>query len=452
MKKFLYKLLPLILIFVFMFSFSINASSSTSSVYCDGVINETDTIIYKIEFYSISRGVGYIDSIDFSTPGWDGCRVCFYLKPFSPASSGYKMYLYGANYSSDLVSLNTSTNNSSTISNQSITNLQPLIYSQIGINQSSPSTAFFETNIPIFASEEDALAYQSNGGFVVYAINYMHVYDCETESWVPVTVEEPPADNDFFFGAFEDFADFGEQSSTHYNNAMNQIVTENSNNPNDSVFQNLLQAMVGSLTTNNSISQQISNQLQHFSEQFFNNFAQYSLGLMNDILNTLNEFTGKFDSLLEITGQLYESGLDSEGNFDVGTMLSYWFVPDVDGIKRSYDNTIGQINTFDVVTDTMLGFLSSIQEVEPVAPIFTIPAGTYGLLTLKEDILIKFDWFESWKPYTDPLIAAFIYVTFFWHLFKQLPGIISGSAATTATVGHFNDAAIKDANRKAKGG
>lgn len=434
MKKFLYKLLPLILIFVFIFSFSVSAGTaedehpylvplremtSAESACYTACLNAVQGQ-YNLEEYK------YIVAVSENCEGFTGVQVYLSNTP-----------MYASRYGDTDYILRTMSNGypiryRGTISNGSFNGY----YSSMEPYVSSTSAGYNYT--PIVATYD------------VYIYGDLYLFLDGTED-NPVE-EEPPADNDFFFGAFEDFADFGEESAEHYNNAMNQTVTENSNNPNDSVFQKLLQAMVGSLTTNNSISQQISNQLQHFTEQFFNNFAQYSLGLMNDILNTLNEFTGKFDSLLEITGQLYESGLDSNGNFDVGTMLSYWFVPDVDGIKRSYDNTIGQINTFDVVTDTMLGFLSSIQEVEPVAPIFTIPAGTYGLLTIKEDILIKFDWFESWKPYTDPLIAAFIYVTFFWHLFKQLPGIISGSAATTATVGHFNDAAIKDANRKAKGG
>lgn len=283
------------------------------------------------------------------------------------------------------------------------------------------------------------MAYQSNGGFVVNAINYMHVYDCETESWVPVTVEEPPADNDFFFGAFENFADFGEQSSTHYNNAMNQTVTENSNSPNDSVFQRLLQAMVGSLTTNNSISQQISNQLQHFTEQFFNNFAQYSLGLMTDILNTLNEFTGKFDSLLEITGQLYESGLDADGNFGVDTMLGYWFVPDPDTMHDMFSEAINSSSEFAEILDFAEWFKQHLVDLEPVAPMFTIQPGEYGFITIKNEIRISFEWFEVWKPYTDPLIAAFLYITYFWHLFMSIPGILNGTAATTYAATHMQE-------------
>lgn len=440
MKKFLYKLLPLILIFIFCFSLSVSADSSAD--------------LYSFPLY-VKPGEFPLGSLDEHLPHWFnyyktskgyyGGRSYDEMNAFCFKSGDKIWYLY---YYGDFTifaePMDFYTDDTSirigNISNEG--NL--IVYHVVGAKDGD----FVEGGLCTFSTficpSVDTIYYSSKDIYSYYDSSFMFI-----------SSDEKSSDNtskDFFFDALEDFRDFTEENNEHYNNAMNQTVTENSNNPNDSVFQNILQAMVGSLTTNNSISQQISNQLQHFTEQFFNNFAQYSLGLMNDILNTLNEFTGKFDSLLEITGQLYESGLDSEGNFDVGTMLSYWFVPDVDGIKRSYDNTIGQINTFDVVTDTMLGFLSSIQEVEPVAPIFTISAGTYGLLTIKEDILIKFDWFESWKPYTDPLIAAFIYVTFFWHLFKQLPGIISGSAATTATVGHFNDAAIKDANRKAKGG
>lgn len=435
--KVIYKLLPFILIFVFVFSLDISAAGTDSS----------DTPMFAITNYDsyyaemISLGIAKYKS----DTGYDGKVFCYADLVNTDSASLHRLDFYIAPLDSTYFKYTT---NSVTFCNDSGIH-KYYLHASGGVN--NYFDAQYKSNVTSVVLSNNASA----SNLVIYVSQDLsaNITDKETlyyKSPAPLypVEEEPEEDNDFFFGSFEDFADFGEQSAEHYNNAMNQTVTENANNPNDSVFQNLLQAIVGSLTTNNSISQQISNQLQHFTEQFFNNFAQYCLGLMNDILNTLNEFTGKFDSLLEITGQLYESGLDSNGNFDIGTMLSYWFVPEDDFVQIKYNelsNSYAGILQIREMSDVMS---HSLQNLQPAVPQIIIPAGTYGFLTFHEDIILGFEWFEEWKPYTDPLIAAFIYVVFVWHLIQQLPGILNGASSTTATVAFFNDKEIKAQNNK----
>lgn len=426
--KIIYKLLPFILIFVFVFSLDISAAGTDSS----------DTPMFAITNYDSYYGemISLAIARYKSDTGYDGKVFCYADLVTGDSSTLHRLDFWIAPLDSSYFRY---TFNSVTFHNDSgITRYY--LYSSGGINNYFSAEHKGSVNSVLLSQNA------TNTNLVIYVSQDLsaNLTDKETlyyKSPAPLypVEEEPEEDNDFFFGAFEDFADFGEQSSEHYNNAMNQTVTENSNSPNDSVFQKLLQAMVGSLTTNNSITQQISNQLQHFTEQFFNNFAQYSLGLMNDILNTLNEFTGKFDSLLEITGQLYESGLDADGNFGVDTMLGYWFVPDPDTMHDMFSEAINSSSEFAEILDFAEWFKQHLVDLEPVAPMFTIQPGEYGFITIKNEIRISFEWFEVWKPYTDPLIAAFLYITYFWHLFMSIPGILNGTAATTYAATHMQE-------------
>lgn len=433
--KVIYKLFPLILIFVFCFSFTVLAEDNSVYMdfyqeYSEPLFGETECINYFFENFESITGVSYEEYkyvvIRCEERKYHNVQsVSIYYsnsfinaKPYS--DTHYQLYdFYGNSPRRCIVTRDNGV-----------------------LSYSFPSFDY------------PYIAYNASYDLPLYSSQDVFLVSGETGLWLRGLDESildsgSSSDNDFFFGAFEDFADFGEESAEHYNNAMNQTVTENSNNPNDSVFQNILQAMVGSLTTNNSITQQISNQLQHFSEQFFNNFVQYSLGLMNDILNTLNEFTGKFDSLLEITGQLYESGLDSEGNFDVGTMLSYWFLPDPDGIMTSLQDIVYSDTQLSPIISYADTFKEQLISIKPEAPEIIIPAGTYGSIVLEKDVVITFDWFEDWKQYSDPIIATFLYIAYFWHLFCQIPTIFHGGAATVASGNHYQEHVIREQNKQA---
>lgn len=232
---------------------------------------------------------------------------------------------------------------------------------------------------------------------------------------------------------------FVSESENINDSVQQQTVVENDNTPNDNTFLNVLQNIAGlNNITNNLLAQ----------------FASNTLSLLSDIKNAVSGLAESIlpDNLTTMINQFYESGLDSSGNFSIGTMLSYWLIPEKDFVKLKYDELStsrkGLFQIFSIV-ETMENKLLTI---EPVSPVITIPGGTYGFLTIP-DIHLGFEWFEAWRPYTDPFIAACLYIVYIWHLFMSLPGILSGSSATAASVVHFNDVEIKKQNNAAlKGG
>jgi len=442
MKKIFIKILPLILIFIFTFSISINAESSSDWPIV------ADSSKYPISDDILADAEMYLNQCKDSC-GWSFDFDDAYFFAYQGDSENYVTFVFYRKEHDVYVA-------------ESIPGALSHPETFANVVGNFPSGYGFAV-IEVYINGDVRKAYSYGGGYRFksgyWNILYTSVDIYGGANYNPSFLyfksedlnESDNTNNDFMFVAFEDFADFGEQSLEHYNNAMNQTVTENSNSPNDSVFMNILQAMTGSLTTNNSISQQISNQLQHFTEQFFNNFAQYSLGLMTDILNTLNDFTGKFDGLLDIVNQLYSSGLDSNGEFGLDNMFSYWLVPSDEFIDSQYDKLVGALPFIDEIQGISDTLLNLFQTVEPKSPTITIHAGTYGFIVLTDDCVIDFDWFLDWKPYTDIFIAVFVYAGLALHLVRQLPGILGGTSSVVNSASGL-DKPVKVKTNSRKGG
>lgn len=411
MKRYIYKLLPLILIFVFTFSSVAMAEETAQTpLYECPVYDEwyQRIIDYAIELYYADTGSSEQIFVYAATVAVDSSsvhRANVYIAPRSAApgnganptiftySGGIKVY-YVTGYEDGHFSLNsTSTIQSIGLSNNVSVKIKTIyvsqdIYDDVG-------QLYYQSPNPLY----------------------------------PVIEEPEKPKNEFDFDILNDFQDFTEQSSEYNNVSQKQQVTQNDNNPNDEIFQNILQAISGNIHTGNSITQQISNQVQNFVEQFFNNFAQYSLGLMNSILGTLNDFTGKFDGLLDMANQLYSSGIGSNGEFGLGNMFSYWLVPSDEFIDSQYNMLVGALPFIDEIQGISDTLLNLFQTVESKSPTITIHAGTYGFIVLTDDCVIGFDWFLDWKPYTDIFIAVFVYAGLALHLVRQLPGILGGTSS-----------------------
>lgn len=417
MKRFIYKLLSLILIFVFCFSLSVSADSS-ADLYSFPLYVQPE----EFPLGSLDEHLPHWFNYYKTSKGYYGGRSYDEMNAFCFKSGDKIWYLY---YYGDFTIFAEPTDFYTDDTSIRIGNIANdgnlIVYHVVGAKDGDSVEGGLCTFSTFICPSVDTIYYSSKDIYSYYDSSFMFISN-----------EKKPSDNtsnNFFFDALEDFKDFTEENNEHYNDAMNQTVTENTNSPNDSVFMNILQAMVGSLTTNNSISQQISNQLQHFTEQFFNNFAQYSLGLMTDILNTLNEFTGKFDMLLDIANLLYDSGIGSNGEFGLDNMFSYWLVPSDEFIDSQYDKLVGALSFIDEIQGISDTLLNLFQTVEPKSPTITIHAGTYGFIVLTDDCVIDFDWFLDWKPYTDIFIAVFVYAGLALHLVRQLPGILGGTSS-----------------------
>ena len=437
--KNLYKIIPLIFIFVLMFSVPVAAEDTP--VYCGQINEENYVYIYNCEWFNRPSGVTNWTRINIQEYSYvssgSGDKIALYESDYNttyepdygktlncpyPQDSRYYGQLYES-WNGDI---------SSQGSNY-ITSVKPRLYQFVTSSSGDNYTVKFETNIPIFATQDECTQYLSGLIGVEQAVNYMKVYDCETERWVSVNIKNPDdeeTDNGFIFDGFgdfyEDFKDFTEESSEYNDMAQKQEITENTNNPNDTVFGTILQAMVGTQHTENSISQQISNQLQYFSDQFFNKFAQYALNLMSDILSALNGLTGQFEGLIDITNQLYESGLDADGNFGVDNMYSYWLIPSEGYLENKLETFYFEKFGF---IELGYSFLDSVQaalnQTDTVMPVFTTDSFVWRDVIIPS-FTIDFSWYEYLKPYADPIVSAFCWIVFVWKVITGIPSLIRG--------------------------
>lgn len=277
----------------------------------------------------------------------------------------------------------------------------------------------------------DSYCYSSHdvyGSFEGEAYLYLRAFGSD--------VEEEPEDteNDFNFSIFDHFQDFTNTSTDIYENAQNQTVTDNPTTPNDSIFQNLLQSVTGLLHTGNQITQQISSQIQNFTEQFFNNFAQSALGLLSDIKTEIAELALDVlpDNLVSMVDDLYNSGLDSNGNFSLGNMANYWFVPSDDFLSSQYNEFVSGVPCVGAIISLSNDIRDNFINIDAHAPVFTIPSGTYSFINFEEPIVITFEWFEGVRSYTDIFIAAFLYFAFAMYIIKQLPSVIHGFSSVSS--------------------
>lgn len=152
------------------------------------------------------------------------------------------------------------------------------------------------------------------------------------------------------------------------------------------------------------------------------------------------------DHLEQIFAVIWNSGA-VDGEFNLLAFFEFWLIPEEDFLESTFyelkENRTGLLRVIEIKDEIELGLVS----VEPVAPVISISGGTYGILTIK-DIELNFYWFEAWKPYTDPIIAAFFYMTYIWHLILQIPGIIHGGAGAVASGGYYAEREIKRQNRE----
>lgn len=431
MKK-IYKIIPLILLFVFLFSVPVSAEEEP--IYCGQINEENHVYIFNCEWFNRPSGV----------TNWTRINIMEYK--YVSSGSNDKIALYESDYSNSYEpdygktlecpypqdsryygQLYESWNGE--ISSQGsnyIPGVKPRLYAFQGSSTGDNHTVKFETNIPIFATQDECTQYLSGLIGVEQAINYMKVYDCETERWVSVNIKNPDegSDNIFDFDILDNFENFVEQSSEYNNIAQKQELVDSTSNPNDGIFQTILQAISGLIHTGNSITQQISNQIQNFVDQFFNNFAQNALGLLSEIKDSLGNILP--ENLTSMIDQLYESGLDSEGNFGIDTMFDYWFIPDKEFMLSQFENLKDSVPLVSSVLTLGSDIYNDFINLEPESPTLVIPAGTYSVMTLENDYIFDFEWFIPFKKYTDPVVAAFLYIGAAWRLYTHLPGILAG--------------------------
>ena len=259
------------------------------------------------------------------------------------------------------------------------------------------------------------------------------IYDTFGVMYVDGWYEEPVPEN-----PFSDILDNLQDSLDADEAVQNETLDTEDVTPN--VFLRVFQGMTTILRNISQYVADLYNWFTDFVNYFINDYVPNVLesgfdGIKEAISNLKDALLDAIAGVLpaefvSIVKEIYNSGLNADGVFGLDTFFKYWFVPDISHIKSEFDNVFSSIGELQLLLDFAEYLKDTFFSIHPVAPVFVIPAGSYGFITLPNDIKIDFSWFEDWKSYTDPLIAAFLYIGVFWRLYINLPGLISGVAGS----------------------
>lgn len=194
MKKYLIFLL--ILILCFSLSLSVSAESEeddASADYLTGVFEIGDEVYYRCEITYTYRGTEYHLRTDMSSFITESNKtMCLYYQDYTVSSSGKCLNEMGTPSSTEYL-YQDNINDGSIYTNQSCINVQPLMYTDTSMYESC-NDVYFTTNLPIFESYEDAVAYRNGELGIEKAVNYKKVF--ENGSWVSPFEDIEINDND----------------------------------------------------------------------------------------------------------------------------------------------------------------------------------------------------------------------------------------------------------------
>lgn len=273
------------------------------------------------------------------------------------------------------------------------------------------------------------------------AFNVMYV-----DGWYEEPVPENP---------FSDILDNLQDSLDADEAVQNEALDTEDVTPN--VFLRVFQGMTTILRNISQYVADLYNWFTDFVDYFINDLVPNVLqsgfdGIKEAISNLKDALLDAIAGVLpaefvSIVKEIYNSGLDADGVFGLDTFFKYWLVPDPDMINSCFEeNSTENLSVHRVISFTE-DFFDDMKSLEPVAPMFTIPAGKYGFITFESDYNITFSWFDKFKPYTDPLIAAFLYIGILWRLFCNIPGLFSGASAAASSSLSLHDRIIRDSHR-----
>lgn len=197
----------------------------------------------------------------------------------------------------------------------------------------------------------------------------------------------------------------------------------------------------------------IGNMFASLSNEIFNAIKTIVGNIGNSISNIkdlLEDFFSNFDPFFTMVNEFYSYGILSDGSFDLILMLETIFIPDQDYIdaktEEFYNTNFFWIDSVFNSVNSLFGMLERAA-LSSVVPEIIIPAGTYGHFVLENDVVWSFSWYLPFKAVADLVIAAFIYLFFFYRIVTSLPNIISGvgSPFVRGTIA-FEKSAVKKAS------
>lgn len=168
-----------------------------------------------------------------------------------------------------------------------------------------------------------------------------------------------------------------------------------------------------------------------------NNLAHF---LYDNFLDLFQAFFSSFLNLFKIVSDLYNHGLNEDGEFEFTVLLSYLFIPDSeDVVQILIDNDeFGFIGAIEHLCTVWLGFINTLRSLSQTyyitLPQFTLAGVTCGPYD------INFGWYMDYKVIGDGIISAFLILGYLYWLYTRISGILRGSPGS-----------IYDSNKNNKG-
>lgn len=144
----------------------------------------------------------------------------------------------------------------------------------------------------------------------------------------------------------------------------------------------------------------------------------------------------------ELPGNLYEKIIEA---------LKLIFLPSDDFLEEKFDsikNKLAWYKDIENNSSVIYSFIKTAKGDKPPVINYDVPAKTSGRWKIDGfSVHIDFTWYEKYKPDVDALLGSILMVVFVFNLFKNLPGIISGSSAITDMI-----SSVRSSDSGSKGG
>lgn len=415
MKKY-YRYLLLFLVFVFVLAFPLSVNASTGGIYYFPVHTQPDLYPHG----DIEEDILNYFMLAQSNKGYySGYRIAdMHVLVFKDSRDDLTKYVYC--YKDNPLRVLATDDTYSSGQKFGIAPTYNNQYRAVIVSESGDMADFGYSYSDILIMPAD---------YPIYYVNFDLL--SQDSSFVCIINEDDDSNDDYVFDwseHIENFEDFMEENEEANNEIQQEELVTEEEEPNVflRVFQN-----IGTMFENaTTLLQNTRDMLSSAIGEFFTNT------IPNLLQNAFNVILP--DEVMSIFHELYISGLNSDGVFSLSSFFDYWLIPDEDFLNTQFEDLKDSIPLVGAVTDIGNSIHTGFSTLEPKSPVFTIHAGTYGVLVIEKDYTIDFNWFLPFKKYTDPVAAAFLYVGVAWRLYVHLPGILNGITGATPSTSNKN--------------
>lgn len=140
-------------------------------------------------------------------------------------------------------------------------------------------------------------------------------------------------------------------------------------------------------------------------------------------------FADTFPNASQFLSQLYNWGLDSnEWSFTtfLSNVVTFLFVPEDEYLNNKIDSVVLEKFGFLSVGYAFMDSVKSVlNQASTTAPVITTDTYVWNDITIPA-FTISFEWYDNFKPYVDPVVSAFVWLWFVWHVVTNFPNLIHG--------------------------